>query len=209
MNIKRRGLMFILSSPSGAGKTSIAQALLKQDVHLKNSISVTTRPKRQSEIDSKDYFFITENKFKEMLNNGELLEHAEVFGHFYGTPKEFVFEQLEMGFDVIFDIDWQGTQQIAQLAPNDLVTVFILPPDLPTLYERLKNRAEDDDETISIRMNEAASEISHWPEYHYVIVNQDFEKSLAQIAAVLTAERTRRKRQIGLAEFVNQLRQCG
>ncbi len=209
MNIKRRGLMLILSSPSGAGKTSIAHALLKQDSHLKNSISVTTRSKRPLETHGKDYFFITEDQFKEMLDNDELLEHAEVFGHFYGTPKKFVFEQLEMGFDVVFDIDWQGTQQIAQLAPNDLVTVFILPPDLPTLYERLKSRAQDNDEIISIRMNEAASEISHWPEYHYVIVNQAFEKSLAQIAAILTAERTRRKRQIGLAEFVNQLRQCG
>lgn len=206
MNIKRRGLMLILSSPSGAGKTSIAHALFKQDSHLKNSISVTTRSKRPLETHGKDYFFITEGQFKEMLDNDELLEHAEVFGHFYGTPKKFVFEQLEMGFDVVFDIDWQGTQQIAQLAPNDLVTVFILPPDLPTLYERLKSRAQDNDETISIRMNEAASEISHWPEYHYVIVNQEFEKSLAQIAAILTAERTRRKRQIGLAEFVNQFR---
>jgi guanylate kinase len=209
MNIKRRGLMFILSSPSGAGKTSIAQALLKQDSHLRNSISVTTRPKRPSEINGKDYFFITEDQFKKMRDNDEFLEHAEVFGHFYGTPKEFVFDQLEKGFDVIFDIDWQGTQQIAQLAPNDLVTVFILPPDLSTLQERLKFRAQDDDETIAKRMGEAASEISHWPEYHYVIVNGDFEKSLAQISAVLTAERTRRKRQIGLAEFVNQLRQCG
>jgi guanylate kinase len=207
MNIKRRGLMLVLSSPSGAGKTSIAHALLKQDSHLKNSISVTTRPKRPSEIHGKDYFFITEDAFKEMRDNEELLEHAEVFGHFYGTPKEFVFEQLEIGFDVIFDIDWQGTQQIAQLARNDLVTVFILPPSLPTLHERLRLRAQDDEETIAKRMNEAASEISHWPEYHYVIVNGDFEKSLQQVSAVLIAERARRKRQIGLAEFVNQFRQ--
>lgn len=207
MNVKRRGLMLILSSPSGAGKTSIARELLKQDNHLKNSVSVTTRPKRPLEINGKDYFFVTEDKFKEMRDNDELLEHAEVFGHFYGTPKEFVFEQLEMGFDVIFDIDWQGTQQIAQLAPNDLVTVFILPPSFPTLYERLKLRAQDDEETIINRMNEAASEISHWPEYHYVIVNDVFEKSSSQVTAILNAERARRKRQIGLAEFVNQFRQ--
>lgn len=207
MNIKRRGLMLILSSPSGAGKTSIARELLRKDNHLKNSVSVTTRPKRPSEINGKDYFFVTEDKFKEMRDNDELLEHAEVFGNFYGTPKEFVFEQLEMGFDVIFDIDWQGTQQIAQLAPNDLVTVFILPPSFPTLYERLKLRAQDDEETIINRMNEAASEISHWPEYHYVIVNDEFEKSSSQVTAILNAERARRKRQIGLAEFVNQFRQ--
>jgi guanylate kinase len=207
MNIKRRGLMLILSSPSGAGKTSIARELLKQDSNLKNSVSVTTRPKRPSEINGKDYFFVTEDKFKEMRDNDELLEHAEVFGHFYGTPKEFVLEQLEMGFDVIFDIDWQGTQQIAQLAPNDLVTIFILPPSFPILYERLKLRAQDDKETIISRMNEAASEISHWPEYHYVIVNDVFEKSVSQVTSILNAERARRKRQIGLAEFVNQFRQ--
>lgn len=207
MNIKRRGLMLVLSSPSGAGKTSIARALLKQDTHLKNSVSVTTRPKRPSETHGKDYFFITKNQFNEMYDNEELLEHAEVFDHYYGTPKEFVFEQLEKGFDVIFDIDWQGTQQIAQLAPNDLVTVFILPPNLQALRERLHLRAQDDEETIARRMSEASSEISHWPEYHYVIVNSDFEQSLAQVAAILNAERLHRKRQIGLTEFVNQFRQ--
>ena len=203
MNIKRRGLMLVLSSPSGAGKTSIARALLEKESHLKNSVSVTTRPKRSTEEHGKDYFFIGEDQFKEMRDNAELLEHAEVFCYNYGTPKEFVFEQLEQGFDVIFDIDWQGTQQIAQLAPNDLVTVFILPPSLEILNERLKLRGLDDDETIAKRMNEAASEISHWPEYHYVIVNEDFSKSLSQVGSILNAERARRKRQIGLAEFVN------
>ncbi len=207
MNIKRRGLMLVLSSPSGAGKTSIARALLEQDNNLKNSISVTTRPKRPAETHGKDYFFIVDNQFKKMCNKNELLEHAEVFGHFYGTPKDFVFEQLDKGIDVIFDIDWQGTQQIAQLAPNDLVTVFILPPNLQALHERLLRRGQDNEETIAKRMNEAASEISHWPEYHYVIVNNDFEQSLAQVAAILNAERSHRKRQIGLAEFVNQFRQ--
>lgn len=207
MNIKRRGLMFVLSSPSGAGKTSIARALIAQDQNLKNSISVTTRPKRPSENHGEDYFFITKNQFHKMRNRGELLEHAEVFGNLYGTPRNFVLEQLEKGIDVIFDIDWQGTQQIAQLAPNDLVTVFILPPDLQTLHERLRLRGQDTEETIAKRMNEAASEISHWPEYHYVIVNNDFEQSLFKVASILNAERARRKRQIGLAEFVNQFRQ--
>lgn len=206
MNIQRRGLMFVLSSPSGAGKTSLAHALLEQDHHLKNSISVTTRTKRQTEEHGKDYFFVKNDEFREMRDNGELLEHAEVFGHYYGTPKEFVFEQLEKGFDVIFDIDWQGTQQIAQLAPNDLVTVFILPPSLEILNERLRLRGLDDDQTIALRMNEAASEISHWPEYNYVIVNDDFNKTLNKVSAILNAERSRRKRQIGLAEFVNQFR---
>lgn len=207
MNIKRRGLMLVLSSPSGAGKTSIARALLAQDTNLKNSVSVTTRLKRPSEKHGEDYFFITKNQFEKMLKKNELLEHAEVFDHLYGTPKDFVFEQLEKGIDVIFDIDWQGTQQIAQLAPNDLVTIFILPPDLETLYERLRLRGQDTEETIAKRMSEAASEISHWPEYHYVIVNNDFEQSLAKISSILNAERFSRKRQIGLAEFVNQFRQ--
>ncbi|MBP9828780.1 MAG: guanylate kinase [Proteobacteria bacterium] len=207
MNIKRRGLMLVLSSPSGAGKTSIARALLAQDNNLKNSISVTTRPKRPSEIHGEDYFFINENQFKKMRKKGELLEHAEVFGNLYGTPKDFVFEQLDKGIDVIFDIDWQGTQQIAQLASNDLVTVFILPPNLQALHERLQFRGQDNEETIAKRMSEASSEISHWPEYHYVIVNSDFDKSLSQVAAILNAERASRKRQIGLAEFINQFRQ--
>lgn len=207
MNIKRRGLMLVLSSPSGAGKTSIARALLAQDNNLKNSISVTTRPKRPSEAHGEDYFFISENQFHKMCKKGELLEHAEVFGNLYGTPKDFVFEQLEKGIDVIFDIDWQGTQQIAQIAPNDLVTVFILPPNLQALHERLHSRGQDTEETITKRMSEAAAEISHWAEYQYVIVNNHFEESLLQVAAILNAERANRRRQTGLAEFINQFRQ--
>jgi len=207
MNIKRRGVMLVLSSPSGAGKTSIARALLAQDNNLKNSISVTTRPKRPSETHGEDYFFITENQFYKMCKKNELLEHAEVFGNLYGTPRDFVFDQLEKGIDVIFDIDWQGTQQIAQIAPNDLVTVFILPPILQALHERLRSRGQDTEETITKRMSEAAAEISHWAEYQYVIVNNHFEESLSQISAILNAERTNRKRQTGLAEFINQFRQ--
>ncbi len=208
MNIVRRGLMLVLSSPSGAGKTTIAKSLLKQDKNLKNSVSVTTRSKRYSEAHGKDYFFKDIEEFIRMRDNEELLENAHVFGNYYGTPKEFVFEQLEKGFDVIFDIDWQGTQQIAHLARNDLVTIFILPPTLQTLYERLESRGEDNVETINKRMQDASAEISHWPEYDYVIVNENFEKSLEKITAILEAERSKRTRQIGLAEFVNQLRQC-
>ncbi len=209
MNIVRRGLMLVLSSPSGAGKTTIAHALLKQDMNLRNSISVTTRTKRHSEEHGKDYFFVDADNFVKMRDSEALLEHAQVFGNYYGTPKKFVFDQLEKGFDVIFDIDWQGTQQIAHLARNDLVTIFILPPTLETLHERLKSRGEDNDETINKRMSDASAEISHWPEYDYVIVNDNFEKSLGKIMAILVAERSKRTRQIGLAEFVNELRQGG
>ena len=206
MNIVRRGLMLVLSSPSGAGKTTIARALLKKDNNLRNSVSITTRAKRHSEVHGKDYFFMSDEDFIKMRNNDELLESAHVFGNHYGTPKNFVFDQLEKGFDVIFDIDWQGTQQIAHLAKSDLVTVFILPPSLQTLHDRLKTRGEDNFETINKRMQDASSEISHWPEYDYVIVNEDFSSSLAKITAILEAERSKRTRQIGLAEFVNQLR---
>jgi len=201
--------MLVLSSPSGAGKTTIAHALLKQDHNLRSSVSVTTRIKRHSEKPGQDYFFVDTAKFIEMRDREALLEHAQVFGNYYGTPKKFVLEQLEKGFDVIFDIDWQGTQQIAQLARNDLVTIFILPPTLHALYERLKSRGEDNDTTINERMSDAAAEISHWPEYDYVIVNGNFETSLAKITAILEAERSKRTRQIGLAEFVNQLRHGG
>lgn len=206
MNIVRRGFMLVLSSPSGAGKTTIARALLKKDGNLKNSVSVTTRRKRHSEIDGADYFFISTEEFITMRDNGELLESAHVFGNYYGTPKKYVFDQLEQGFDVIFDIDWQGTQQIAHIARNDLVTAFILPPTFQTLHDRLKSRGEDNSETISKRMQDASSEISHWPEYDYVIVNENFSDSLSKVTSILDAERYKRTRQIGLAEFVNQLR---
>jgi len=207
VNIVRRGLMLVLSSPSGAGKTTIARALLQQDSNLRNSVSVTTRPKRYSEKHGKDYLFVDSKQFVAMRDEEDFLEHVQVFGNYYGTPKEFVFKQLEEGFDVIFDIDWQGTQQIAQLARNDLVTVFILPPSMQILHERLKNRGEDDEVIINERMRNAAAEISHWPEYDYVIVNSDFNDSLAKITTILEAERLKRTRQVGLAEFINQLRQ--
>lgn len=206
MDIGRRGLMLVLSSPSGAGKTSIAKALLAKDSKLRNSISVTTREKRQQEQHGVDYFFETTEKFISMRDSGEFLEWAEVFGNYYGTPKQYVFNELEKGNDVIFDIDWQGTQQIAQFARNDLVTVFVLPPSLESLHDRLKIRGQDSEAIITNRMHEAASEISHWPEYDYVIVNNIFEESVAKVRAILTAERAKRNRLLGLSDFVLQFR---
>lgn len=205
-NIRRRGFMLVLSSPSGAGKTSIATKILEINQDLKVSISVTTRQMRPGEGDGKDYFFVDRNRFQEMLHNGDLLEHAEVFGNNYGTPKNHVVETLAEGQDIIFDIDWQGTQQLAQLAKVDLVSIFILPPSFGKLEERLKNRAQDSSETIKNRMKEATNEMSHWAEYDYVIVNEDLEKSVAQVHAIIMAERLRRNRQVGLPDFVNVLR---
>lgn len=198
--------MLVLSSPSGAGKTSIAKALLNNDNNLRNSISVTTRAKRIQEKHGVDYFFESSENFLKMRDNGEFLEWAEVFGNYYGTPKKYVFSELKNGNDVIFDIDWQGTQQIAQFARNDLVTVFILPPSLESLHNRLQMRAQDSEAIIAKRMHEAASEISHWPEYDYVIVNNVFEESVAKVNAILTAERAKRTRLLGLSDFVLQFR---
>lgn len=198
--------MLVLSSPSGAGKTSIAKALLNNDNNLRNSISFTTREKRIQEKHGVDYFFESSENFIKMRDNSEFLEWAEVFCNYYGTPKKYVFAELEKGNDVIFDIDWQGTQQIAQFARNDLVTVFILPPSLTSLHNRLQMRAQDSEAIIAKRMHEAASEISHWPEYDYVIVNNVFEESVAKVSAILTAERAKRTRLLGLSDFVLQFR---
>lgn len=200
--IKRRGLMFVLSSPSGAGKTSIARAILTNDADLKISISVTTRPKRPAEKDGVDYHFVDVKRFEEMRQEGIFLEYATVFGHSYGTPKEPVLKALEDGFDVLFDIDWQGTQQIAQHAVNDLVRVFILPPTYRALEQRLKKRAQDNDETIHERMKSAFSEMSHWAEYEYVLINENFEHSVDLVRGILNSERHKRRRQVGLADFV-------
>lgn len=202
----RRGLMLILSSPSGAGKTSIVNALLTSETKLRTSISVTTRPKRPSEVDGIDYYFISVNEFQRRLANDEFLEYAEVFGNLYGTPKGFVADTLANGEDVIFDIDWQGTQQISQSSRDDLVTVFILPPSLDELENRLRGRNQDAADVVARRMSEATYELSHWPEYNYVIVNHNLEESVHNVHAILTAERLRRKRQIGLASFVNHMR---
>ncbi|WP_010298533.1 guanylate kinase [Candidatus Odyssella thessalonicensis] len=206
VNIPRRGFMLCLSSPSGAGKTSICGRVLQLDSNTTLSISVTTRPMRPGEVNGKDYFFVSTDDYKEMVANGDLLEHATVFGNGYGTPKKFVFDSLEAGKDVLFDIDWQGTQQLSHIARADLVSVFILPPTVEALEQRLRSRAQDPDNVIRSRMAEAAQELSHWPEYNYVIVNDCLDNSVAQVQAIITAERLRRSRQIGLTNFVNGLR---
>ncbi|MGQ0677738.1 MAG: guanylate kinase [Rhodospirillales bacterium] len=204
---RRRGLMLVLSSPSGAGKTTISRRLLKRDPNITMSVSVTTRPKRPGEVQGKDYHFIDPSKFEEMRSRGGLLESAKVFGHYYGTPLEPVSKALEAGRDVLFDIDWQGTQQLAERARDDLVSVFVLPPSTGELERRLRARAQDSDEVVAGRMARAADEMSHWREYDYIVVNRDIEASVQAVQAVLTAERFRRDRQIGLHEFVKGLRE--
>ncbi len=203
--IARRGLMLVLSSPSGAGKTTISRRLLDQDDNLSLSVSVTTRPMRPGEVDGTDYFFIDRDRYDQLAAAGDLLEHAEVFGHFYGTPRSAVEAALAAGRDVLFDIDWQGTQQLKQAAREDLVSVFILPPSTAELERRLKARAEDPPEVIAGRMAKAADEISHWAEYDYIVVNHEIEASVAQVDAILRAERLRRERQTGLTGFVRGL----
>jgi len=205
--VKRRGLMLVLSSPSGAGKTSIARTLLKQDTQLTMSVSATTRRRRPGEVEGKDYFFIDEMAFKTKINQGYFLEYAEVFDHFYGTPADTVNKTLNEGRDVLFDIDWQGTQQIKARARQDLVSIFILPPSTPELERRLLNRAQDSAEVVAGRMAKAADEMSHYPEYDYVIINHDLTQSVAAVQTILDAERLRIDRQQGLSDFVKQLRQ--
>lgn len=206
VNIPRRGFMICLSSPSGAGKTTICRELLQTDENMLISVSVTTRPMRPGEVAGQDYQFVDQETFDTMLKQEKFLEHANVFGNSYGTPKKFVFDSLRSGRDIIFDIDWQGTQQLAQIARSDLVTVFILPPDLQELENRLRSRAQDTDEVIQNRMQGANQEMSHWAEYDYVIVNSNLEQSVEEVRAIITTERLRRTRQIGLIDFVNKLR---
>ena len=205
-HIRRRGLMLVLSSPSGAGKTTISRALLDRDPNLTMSVSVTTRPKRPGEVANADYSFIDPTRFDLMVNRQELLEHAKVFGHYYGTPRAPVEAALAAGRDVLFDIDWQGTQQLEEKAREDLVSVFVLPPSTMELERRLIARAQDSDRVIADRMAKAADEMTHWSEYHYIIVNTDITASVAKAQAILDAERLRRDRQVGLAEFVRGLR---
>lgn len=205
-DIKRRGLMLVLSSPSGAGKTTISRRLLYTEANLSLSISATTRPPRPGEEEGKDYFFVSDARFAEMVAKGELLEHAVVFGNNYGTPKAPVVAALESGRDVLFDIDWQGTQQLRESAREDLVSVFILPPSTVELERRLHARAQDSDEVVRGRMAKAADEMSHWAEYDYIIINENLENSVRQVEAILTAERLRRERRVGLRDFVQQLR---
>ena len=199
--------MLVLSSPSGAGKTSISRALLAREPALSMSVSVTTRAKRPGEVAGRDYHFIDPESFGLMVNRGELLEHAKVFGNYYGTPRAAVEESLAAGRDVLFDIDWQGTQQLRHAARSDLVAIFILPPSTRELEKRLKSRAQDSAKVVAERMAKASDEMSHWPEYDYVLVNDDLEASVASVVAILAAERLRRERQIGLDDFVKGLRE--
>lgn len=205
--IARRGLMLVLSSPSGAGKTTISRMLLERDTALSMSVSSTTRPIRPGEEDGRDYHFVDPTEFNLMINRQEFLEHAKVFGNYYGTPRSAVEGALAGGSDVIFDIDWQGAQQLSQVAGGDLVRVFILPPSTEELDRRLHTRAQDSDEVVASRMAKAADEMSHWAEYDFIVINEDVEKSVEQVQAILTAERSRRKRQVGLSEFVKRLQE--
>ena len=203
--ITRRGLLLVMSSPSGAGKTTLSRMLLAADNNVTMSVSVTTRGPRPGEVEAKDYYFISKERFAQMRDRRELLEWAEVFGNHYGTPRKAVDDALAKGRDVLFDIDWQGTQQLAQAMEDDLVRIFILPPSADELQNRLINRAQDTSSVVAKRMAEASREISHWPEYDYVIVNDELEDSLAQVMAILRAERLRRRRRVGLTEFVRGL----
>ncbi len=204
--IRRRGSMLVLSSPSGAGKTTISRRLLQRDPGLILSVSLTTRPMRPGETPGVDYVFVDAAESARRVERGELLEHARVFGNDYGTPRAAVEQALSKGCDVLFDIDWQGTQQLAQAAREDLVSIFVLPPSVADLERRLRARAQDSDEEVARRMAKASDEMSHWAEYDYIIVNRDIDESVAQVESVLAAERLRRQRQVGLPAFVNRLR---
>jgi guanylate kinase len=199
--------MLVMSSPSGAGKTTISRELMRLDDNLTMSISATTRAPRSAEIEGKDYFFVEEPGFKRMIEGGEFLEHAEVFNNFYGTPRTPVETALTSGLDVLFDVDWQGTQQLEDSAGKDLVSIFILPPSTAELERRLRARAQDAEDVVLGRMAKAADEMSHYIEYHYVIVNNDVDESVEQVQAILCAERLGRSRQVGLHEFVTNLRE--
>jgi guanylate kinase len=203
----RRGIMFVLSSPSGAGKTTLSRRLLEEERDITLSVSVTTRPMRPGETHGKDYYFVDETKFQKMAADGELLENALVFGNHYGTPKQHVMGVLARGEDVLFDIDWQGTRQLAKNCRDDLVSVFILPPSLHELERRLHARAQDSAEVVKQRMEKAASEISHWEEYDYVVINESLDNALRSVRAILHGERLKRERQPYLRGFIDVL--CG
>ena len=203
--IARRGLMLVLSSPSGAGKTTLSRRLLTSDSNVEMSVSVTTRPPRPGEQQGRDYHFIDLARFETMAGQGDLLESAQVFDHRYGTPRAPVEAALAQGRDVLFDIDWQGTQQLREKARGDVVSVFILPPSVGELERRLHTRAQDSDDVIRRRMMKSSDEMSHWAEYDYIIVNNDLDDAFAKVQAILGAERIRRQRQIGLSDFVRDL----
>jgi len=195
----------VLSSPSGAGKTTLSRKLLASDPGVELSVSVTTRKQRPGEIDGRDYHFIDATRFDAMVQAGELLEWAQVFGNRYGTPRAPVEAALARGRDVLFDIDWQGTQQLQEKSGRDLVSIFVLPPSVPDLERRLRTRAQDSDEVIHARMAKAADEMSHWAEYDYVVINTDIDHAFAEVQSILAAERLKRERQTGLSEFVRRL----
>ena len=203
--IRRRGFLLVLSSPSGAGKTTITHRLVQQDPSLARSVSVTTRLPRPGEINGTDYVFIDRARFDAMVAAGDLLEHATVFGNSYGTPRRPVEHTLAAGRDIVADLDWQGAQQLAESVPHDLVSVFILPPDTTALEMRLRSRAQDSAAVVAQRMAKSAEEMSHWSEYDYVLVNRDLMTSVTEVAAIVTAERLKRTRQTGLADFLNSL----
>lgn len=205
--LKRRGLMFVLSSPSGAGKTTITRALLKNNPDLVISISATTRQRRPGEVDGQDYYFVDIAQFNAMVEGGEMLEHAKVFNNYYGTPRQPVEEALARGQDVIFDIDWQGTQQLREIARDDLVTVFLLPPNAKELERRLRARAQDNEETIRHRMDKASDEMTHYSEYDYVMINNNVELAIQQAQLILDAERLKRHRTVGISDFVRGLKE--
>ncbi len=203
--VERRGLMFVLSSPSGAGKTTLSRLLIERIAGLRMSVSVTTRPMRPGEVDGRDYFFVDHARFQAMAGGGELLEWATVFDNGYGTPRAAVEAALSAGEDVLFDIDWQGTQQLREKAGKDVVSVFILPPSASDLEKRLHTRAQDSDEVIRGRMSRASHELSHWAEYDYIVINHAIEDAFAEVQSILKAERLKRERRTGLTEFVRGL----
>ncbi len=206
-NLNRRGLMLVLSSPSGAGKSTISRALMDRDDNLVMSVSATTRQRRPGEVDGEDYFFVNKEAFDGMVRDGKMLEHARVFGNCYGTPRGPVEAALASGRDVLFDVDWQGTQQLAENAAKDLVSIFILPPSMEELERRLHSRAQDSQEVVGKRMAEASSEMSHYPEYDYIVINANIDESIARVGAILTAERLKLNRQIGVHDFIAGM--CG
>jgi guanylate kinase len=205
MTIARRGLMLVLSSPSGAGKTTLSRMLLDADPCVELSVSVTTRPRRANEKEGRDYRFIDKLQFEAMVKNGELLEWAEVFGNLYGTPREPVERMLTAGRDVLFDIDWQGTQQLSQKSRGDMASIFVLPPTIPELERRLRSRALDDEAVIKGRMAKAGDELSHWAEYDYLVLNDDIQTAFEEVKKILAAERLKRQRLTGLSDFVRDL----
>jgi guanylate kinase len=201
----RRGLLIVLSSPSGAGKSTISRMLLAADAEVTMSISATTRPMRPGEAEDRDYHFVSDEEFDRLIAEGEFVEWAPVFDYRYGTPKAPVKAALKAGSDILFDIDWQGTQQLHAAMGEDLVRIFILPPSMAELERRLRSRGTDSEEVIASRMQRAASEISHWAEYDYVLINRDTEVCLAQVRSIVAAERLKRQRQLGLVPFVRDL----